>query len=242
MRVRLKEYKTTAYLKKRMMVMSFRMSRQPRGRASRRRKTEDQGVSASKTAPLATEAKEAGEAAAGLGVEAKSWSPPLQSDVEQAAGLMSGAPVTSEGEKLLMTKFNLSRSHTSSGEAPTTGSTAALGPAVVSEEEPEPTESKSRGAPGGTVAGPRYTYQYLSITTNNFEKRLDGGGCGSVFQGVLVSGTLVPVKILELGVVADGTGTVGLSMTDQRWRCCRKCITSTSCRCWDRARTAWRPA
>ena len=37
-RVRLKEYKAAGYLKKRMMMMAFRMSRQPRGRASRRRK------------------------------------------------------------------------------------------------------------------------------------------------------------------------------------------------------------
>ncbi len=37
---------------------------------------------------------------------------------------------------------------------------------------------------------------------------------GSVFQGVLASGTLVAVKRLELGVAA-GTGAAGLSMTDQ---------------------------
>jgi hypothetical protein len=41
-----------------------------------------------------------------------------------------------------------------------------------------------------------------------------GGGCGSVFQGVLASGTLVAVKRLELGVAA-GAGVAGLSMTDQ---------------------------
>jgi hypothetical protein len=64
-------------------------------------------------------------------------------------------------------------------------------------------------------AGPRYTYQYLSIATNNFEKRLGGGGSGSVFQGVLTSGTLVDVKKLELGLVADGGGGAGISMTDQ---------------------------
>ncbi len=49
---------------------------------------------------------------------------------------------------------------------------------------------------------------------------------------------------LELGVVV-GTGTVGLSMTDQirtevevlSQKNCHKCSTSTSCRHWDRART-----
>ena len=72
----------------------------------------------------------------------------------------------------------------------------------------------SRAAPAAGGAGPRYTYQSLSIATSNFEKRLDGGGCGSVFQGVLGSGTLVVVKRLELGVAA-GAGAAGLSMTDQ---------------------------
>ncbi len=61
--------------------------------------------------------------------------------------------------------------------------------------------------------------------TNNFEKRLGDGGCGSVFQGVLASGTHVAVKRFELGVAADagtaglgvvaGTGAAGLSMTVQ---------------------------
>ena len=68
----------------------------------------------------------------------------------------------------------------------------------------------SRAAP----AGLRFTYQSLSKATNNFEKRLGGGGCGSVFQGVLASGTRVAVKRLELGVAA-GAGAAGLSMTDQ---------------------------
>ena len=48
----------------------------------------------------------------------------------------------------------------------------------------------------------------LSIGTNNFEKRLGGGGCGSVFEGVLTSGTRVVVKRLEVGVTA-GTGATG---------------------------------
>jgi hypothetical protein len=63
---------------------------------SKNKKAGDQGASASKTAPWATEANEAGAAAASVGVEAKAWSPPLQADVEQAADLMSGAAATSE--------------------------------------------------------------------------------------------------------------------------------------------------
>jgi hypothetical protein len=84
----------------------------------------------------------------------------------------------------------------------------------------------------------------VSITTNNFEKRLGGGGCGSVFQEVLGSGTLVAVKRLELGwcQTQEQRGYLCQIKCEQRWRCCRKCITSTSYRCWDRARTAWRPA
>ncbi len=38
--------------------------------------------------------------------------------------------------------------------------------------------------------------------------------CGSVFQGVLGSGTLVVVKRLEVGVTA-GARAIGISMTDQ---------------------------
>ncbi len=159
---------------------------------SKGKKAGDQGASASHTAPWATEAKEACAAAAGGGVEAKSWPPPLQADVEQAASLvMSGAAATCEGKKLFMAKFNLSPSDTSSGEAPTAGSPTALGPAAVPEEAPAPAESMSRAAPAAAGAGPRYTYQYLSIATNNFEKRLGGEGCGSVFQGVLASGRVL---------------------------------------------------
>ena len=156
-------------------------------------------------------------AAAGVGVEAKSWAPRVEADVEQAAfSLMSGAAATSEGEKLFMAKFNLSRSDTSSGDATTAGSSTAPKPAAVPEEAPAPAESMSRGATAAAGAGLRFTYQSLSKATNNFEKRLGGGGCGSVFQGVLGSGTLVAVKRLELGVVT-GAGAVGISetMTDQ---------------------------
>jgi hypothetical protein len=45
----------------------------------------DQEGSACKTAPWATQAKDAGSVAAGVGVEAKSWPAPLQADVQQAA-------------------------------------------------------------------------------------------------------------------------------------------------------------
>jgi hypothetical protein len=109
----------------------------------------------------------------------------------------------------------------------------------VLEVAPAPAESMPRAAPAAAGAGPRYTYQYLSIATKNFGERPGGGGCGSVFQGVMASGTRVAVKRLELGVAAGGGAAAGLSMTD---RCCRKCSTSTSCHCWERARTAWRPA
>jgi hypothetical protein len=42
----------------------------------------------------------------------------------------------------------------------------------------------------------RFTYESLCVATNNFHKLLGGGGCGSVFQGV-VSGTPVAVKRLD---------------------------------------------
>ncbi len=67
-------------------------------------------------------------------------------------------------------------------------------PAAVPDKEPAPAESMSRASPAAGGTGPRYTYQSLSRATNNFEKRLGSGGCGSVFQGVLGSGTLVAVK------------------------------------------------
>ena len=64
----------------------------------------DQGASACKTA-WATEAKQAGAVAGGVGVEAKSWPAPLQADVQQAARIMSAV----ETEALFMSKFgNLS--------------------------------------------------------------------------------------------------------------------------------------
>ncbi len=53
------------------------------------------------------------------------------------------------------------------------------------EEAPAPAESMSRAAPaaaGAYLTGPRFTYQSLSVATNNFKKRLGGGGRGSVFH------------------------------------------------------------
>ena len=57
------------------------------------------------------------------------------------------------------------------------------GPATAPEGAPESAESMSRDAPAGAAAGAvaRFTYHCLSIATNNFDKRLGGGGCGSVF-------------------------------------------------------------
>jgi ubiquitin len=87
----------------------------------------DQGGSACKTAPWATEATEAGAAAAGVGLEAKSWPAPLQTDVQQAASIMSAAAATAEAEALFMSKFgNLS---VGGGGAETdTGAEAGSGP------------------------------------------------------------------------------------------------------------------
>ena len=65
----------------------------------------DQEASACKTAPWATEAKEAGAVAAGVGVEAKSWPAHLQAGVQQAASIMSAAVATAEAEALFMSKF-----------------------------------------------------------------------------------------------------------------------------------------
>jgi hypothetical protein len=70
----------------------------------------DQGASASKPALMVKQAREAGAPAAGVGVEAGSWPPPLQANVEVAAITMSAA--AAEAELLFMSKFNFS-----SGEA-----------------------------------------------------------------------------------------------------------------------------
>ena len=83
---------------------------------SKKKKPGQQGASASQKAPWATEAKEAGgSAAAGVGVEAEAWPPPLQVDVEKAPSIMSAAAV---GEAIFMAKFNWSSSEGSSGAAP----------------------------------------------------------------------------------------------------------------------------
>jgi hypothetical protein len=77
-----------------------------RTEAKDEKKAGDQGASASKPALRAKQANEAGVAAAGAGVEARSWSPPLQADVEQAAITMSAA--SAAAELLFMSKFNFS--------------------------------------------------------------------------------------------------------------------------------------
>jgi ubiquitin C len=80
-----------------------------RSSKANKKKGGDQGAGACKTAPWATEAKEAGAVAAGVGVEAKSWPAPLQADVQQAASIKSAAAATAEAEALFMSKFgNLS--------------------------------------------------------------------------------------------------------------------------------------
>jgi hypothetical protein len=81
-----------------------------------------------------------------------------------------------------MAKFNLSRSDTSSGETPTSGSSTALGAAAVPEEATAPAESMSRAASAAAGAGFRFTYQSLSKATNNFEKRLTTEGVGQSFK------------------------------------------------------------
>jgi ubiquitin C len=96
------------------------------------------------------DAEEAGAAAAGAIVAARSRAPLLQTDVEQAP--MSVA----DAEALFMARFNLSPSDGSSGEELTAASTAALGSAAAPEEAPAPApaESMSRAepAPAGAVA------------------------------------------------------------------------------------------
>jgi interleukin-1 receptor-associated kinase 4 len=76
----------------------------------------------------------------------------------------------------------------------------------------------SAGAPAGGGCGKdTFKYKTLSKATKSFEKRLGGGGCGSVFEGVLVSGTRVAVKRLELNLApgARGGELSMLSIIDQ---------------------------
>jgi ubiquitin C len=99
-----------------------------RSSKANKKKGGDQGGSACKTAPWATEATEAGAAAAGVGVEAKSWPAPLQADVQKAAHrIVSAAAAAAEAEALFMSKFgNLS---VGGGAAETdTGAEAGSGP------------------------------------------------------------------------------------------------------------------
>ena len=101
---------------------------------------------------LATEAEEAGAAAAGVSVAASSRAPLLQTDVKQVPSTMSVAEA--EAISMAMARFNLLPSDGSSGAALTAASTAALGSAAAPEEAPAPAESMSRAEPaaGGAVA------------------------------------------------------------------------------------------
>jgi hypothetical protein len=169
-RVRLKEYTAAGYLKKRMMMMAFQ-SRQPRGRASRRRKRREIKVRAllRRHRGLQRQRQQALQRQVWVWKPNHGLHPWRQMSSKQ---LLASCLVQQPGEELFMAKFNLWPSDTSSGEAPTAGSSTALGPAAVPEEVPAPAESMSRAAPAAGGAGPRYTYQYLSIATKNFEKRL----------------------------------------------------------------------
>jgi hypothetical protein len=98
---------------------------------------------------LATEAEEAGAAAAGVSVAASSRAPLLQTDVQQALSTMSVA----EAEALFMARFNLSPSDGSSGAALTAASTAALGSAAAPEEAPAPAPAESMSPAEPAAAG-----------------------------------------------------------------------------------------
>ena len=87
---------------------------------SKKKQAGNQDASASETAPWATEAKEAGEAAGGVGVEAKSATQNYSFDAES----------------FFLAKFNLSPSDVSSGAAWT--DTTDLCPAAAPEEESAP--------------------------------------------------------------------------------------------------------
>ena len=78
-------------------------------------------------------------------------------------------------ESQFLAKFNLGASH---GASPLPAAVGAPSPAVR----------------GGVM---RFRYESLELATNKFDTRLGGGGFGSVFQGVLASGTQVAVKRLE---------------------------------------------
>jgi hypothetical protein len=69
-----------------------------------KKKGGDQGSGACKTVPWVTEAKEAG--AVCVGVEAKTWSAPMQVDVQQAVSIKSAVAATVETEVLFMSKFS----------------------------------------------------------------------------------------------------------------------------------------
>ncbi len=72
-----------------------------------KKKGGDQGAGVCKTVPWVTEAKEADTVC--VGVEAKTWSAPMQVDVQQVVRIKSAAAATAETETLFMSKFgNLS--------------------------------------------------------------------------------------------------------------------------------------
>jgi ubiquitin C len=101
---------------------------------------------------LATEAEEAGAAAAGVSVAASSRAPLLQTDVKQVPSTMSVA----EAEAIFMARFNLSPLDGSAGAALTAAFTAALGSAAAPEEAPAPAPaermSRAEQAAAGAVA------------------------------------------------------------------------------------------
>ena len=131
----------------------------------------------------------------------------------RATCLMSGAAVTCEGEKLFMTKFNLSSIHHQEKPRPRVPPLFWPGPVAVPEKAPAPTESMLRSAPAGGEEGLRFTYQSLSKATNNLEKRLGDGGCESVFEVVMTVGTRLDVNRLELGVVSGASGLSKSTLT-----------------------------
>jgi len=80
-----------------------------------------------------------------------------------------------------------------------------------------PTAAGAGTGAGSGAAGLRggvthFSWEVLCKATKDFEKRLGGGGCGCVFQGILSSGTRVAVKRLEVDPVV---GLAGVVLLDQ---------------------------
>ena len=80
-----------------------------------------------------------------------------------------------------------------------------------------PQHVSAGAAAGGGCGKDTFKYKPLLNATKNFVKSLTGGGFGSVFEGVLVSGTRVAVKRLELNLtsVTRGGGISVISIIDQ---------------------------